>query len=166
MTDSGQRRGLCSKWAWHMGCMARRGPWASLRPYGRSRYSLACSTNGSCQPPSTKNRICRALPSLRCCFPFFHLYFCTSRNAFNMKRQQARTGSAIRREREREGDRDIGRTGEALRCQPSQAKLRQAGRQAGWQGWQGQCPSERLKRCQRWLFASSGRQARRACGCG
>lgn len=132
------------------------GPWASLWPCGRSRYSLACSTNGSCQPPSTKNRIPLLLCRLCAVVFLFHLYFCTSRNAFNMKRQQARTGSASGRERERVW------AGQAKPCAVSQAKLRQA----GWQGWQGQCPSERLKRCQRWLFASSARQARRACGCG
>lgn len=154
MTDSGQRLGLglCTKWAWARG-----------RHYGRVggrvTRSLACSTNGSCQPPSTKNRI-PLLPSpLSAAVVFlFHLYFCTSRNAFNMKRQQARTASASGR------DREGGRAwaGQAKPCAVSQAKLRQP----GWQGWQGQCPSERLKRCQRWLFASSARQARRACGCG
>lgn len=121
------------------GCVASgRGIWAVWRGGARGRHygrmggrvtrSLARLTEVVSRRRRKIEFLCRALPSLRCCFPFFHLYFCTSRNAFNMKRQQARTGSAIRRERE--GDRDIGRTGEALRCQPSQAKLRQAGRLA------------------------------------
>lgn len=46
-----------------------------------------------------------------------------------MKRQQARTASASGRDRERERE-SMGRTGEALRCQPSQAEAARLARLA------------------------------------